>query len=209
MVRLERIQELFHGLILARILGLDVPPCLPEIAKANGTKENPNWFPVDGMYGGFSYWIESGDELSYSTRLNNELPRLHSKSWSRIETGSFQYHVITSDEILLVAEEYWDTSLFDPLDACTRRRDDWLGQNYNMLPEVIEVETLPNYCLLLTFDNYEEKHFDMTPYLHYPIFQRLQSPGFFNLAKVEHGTVVWPSGIYIAPEMLYLDSKWD
>lgn len=72
-----------------------------------------------------------------------------------------------------------------------------------MLPEVSAVQLLSN--LLLTFINGEQKHFDMTTYLHYPVFQRLQNPGFFKLAKVDYGTVVWPGDI--APETLYLDSE--
>jgi hypothetical protein len=76
-----------------------------------------------------------------------------------------------------------------------------------MLPEVSEVQPLPDYVLRLTFTNGEQKQFDMTPYLHYPVFQRLQNPGFFKLAKVDYGTVVWPGDIDIAPETLYLDSE--
>lgn len=76
-----------------------------------------------------------------------------------------------------------------------------------MLPEVSAVQPLPDYVLRLTFTNGEQKQFDMTPYLHYPIFQHLQNPGFFKLAKVDYGTVVWPGEIDIAPETLYLDSE--
>jgi len=76
-----------------------------------------------------------------------------------------------------------------------------------MLPEVAAVQARPNYALLLTFSNGEQKHFDMTPYLHYPVFRRLQNPGFFKLAKVDYGTVIWPGDIDIAAETLYLDSE--
>ena len=74
-----------------------------------------------------------------------------------------------------------------------------------MLPAVNSVQALPNYRLLLTFDNGERKCFDMSPYLHYPVFKRLQNPGFFNLARTDYGTVTWPGDIDIAPETLYLD----
>ena len=74
-----------------------------------------------------------------------------------------------------------------------------------MLPAVTAVQTLPNYRLFLTFDNGERKCFDMSPYLHYPVFHRLQNPGFFKLARPDYGTVTWPGEIDIAPETLYID----
>ena len=75
------------------------------------------------------------------------------------------------------------------------------------LPEVAAVSPLSGHILLLTFTNGEQKQYNMTPYLHYPVFQRLQNPEFFKLAKVDYGTVVWPGEIDIAPETLYLDSE--
>ena len=78
-----------------------------------------------------------------------------------------------------------------------------------MLPEVIAVQALSGHRLLLTFRNGERKRFDMSPYLHYPVFQRLQNPGFFGLARIDYGTVTWPGEIDIAPETLYLDGTQD
>ena len=43
----------------------------------------------------------------------------------------------------------------------------------------------------------------MRPYLHYPVFRRLEHPGYFSLARVDYGTVTWPGDIDIAPETLY------
>ena len=74
-----------------------------------------------------------------------------------------------------------------------------------MLPAVTAVKALPNYRLFLTFENGERKYFDMSPYLHYPVFKRLQNPGFFKLARPDYGTVTWPGEIDIAPETLYID----
>ncbi|MBS4096015.1 MAG: DUF2442 domain-containing protein [Sulfuricella sp.] len=37
----------------------------------------------------------------------------------------------------------------------------------------------------------------------YPVFCRLENPGFFSLARVDYGTVTWPGDIDIAPEALY------
>ncbi|TAN70899.1 MAG: DUF2442 domain-containing protein [Methylobacter sp.] len=72
-----------------------------------------------------------------------------------------------------------------------------------MLLDVIAVETLPDYRLLLTFENNEQKCFDMKPYLNATVFQPLKNPGFFKLARIDYGTVTWPNEIDIAPETLY------
>jgi hypothetical protein len=72
--------------------------------------------------------------------------------------------------------------------------------------EVNEVKTIPEYGLILTFNNGEQRCFDMRPYLHYPVFKRLENQGYFSLARVDYGTVTWPGDIDIAPETLYVDS---
>lgn len=72
-----------------------------------------------------------------------------------------------------------------------------------MLLDVTAVEARPDFRLDLEFENGERRRFDMTPYLHYPIFRKLENPGFFSLARAENGTVVWPGNIDIAPETLY------
>jgi len=69
--------------------------------------------------------------------------------------------------------------------------------------EVNSVETVPDFGLLLTFATGEHRRFDMRPYLSYPVFRRLENPGFFSLAHVDYGTVTWPGDIDIAPETLY------
>ena len=72
-----------------------------------------------------------------------------------------------------------------------------------MLLDVIAVEALSGFLLDLEFENVERRRFDMTPFLRYPVYRRLQNPGFFSLARASHGTVVWPGEIDIAPETLY------
>ncbi len=69
--------------------------------------------------------------------------------------------------------------------------------------EVNSVETVSDYGLLLTFNSGEQKLFDMRPYLHYPVFQRLENPGYFSMARIDYGAVTWPGDIDIAPETLY------
>lgn len=72
--------------------------------------------------------------------------------------------------------------------------------------KVTSVKPVADFKLELQFSNGELRCFDMRPYLHYPVFQRLENPGFFGLAHVDYGTVVWPGEIDIAPETLYDDS---
>jgi hypothetical protein len=68
---------------------------------------------------------------------------------------------------------------------------------------VKSVQACPDFQLLLTFANGEQRRFDMRPYLRYPVFRRLENPGYFSLARVAYNTVVWPGDIDIAPETLY------
>ena len=68
---------------------------------------------------------------------------------------------------------------------------------------VSSVVAKPEFHLALTFSNRERRLFDMRPYLHLPVYRRLENPGFFALAQVDYGTVVWPGEIDIAPETLY------
>lgn len=60
-----------------------------------------------------------------------------------------------------------------------------------------------DYSLLMTFSNGERRRFDMKPYLHLPVYRPLADVGFFEVARVDYGTVVWPGEIDIAPETLY------
>lgn len=46
--------------------------------------------------------------------------------------------------------------------------------------EVNSVEAVPGFELLLTFNSGEQRRFDMRPYLHYPVFRRLENPVFFR-----------------------------
>jgi len=69
--------------------------------------------------------------------------------------------------------------------------------------EVNAVETVTDFGLVLTLNSGERRRFDIRPYLQYPVFHRLESPGYFSLARVDYGTVTWPGDIDIAPETLY------
>ena len=73
----------------------------------------------------------------------------------------------------------------------------------SILLDVVRVEAKPDYKLLLEFENGEERVFDMTPLLAKKPFDVLHGSLLFAQASVEHGTVVWPGDIDIAPETLY------
>lgn len=68
---------------------------------------------------------------------------------------------------------------------------------------VINVETLNEYKILITFEKGVRKIFDMKPYLKYPMYKPLENPSIFNMAHTNGETVVWNDDIDIAPETLY------
>lgn len=80
---LASVQAHFHALIAQRAaeFGLPVPEQLPVLRPAHRTV---TWFPVPGMYGGFSYrLVENAGSL-----------KLQCDSWSRVSAGSEQEHII-------------------------------------------------------------------------------------------------------------------
>lgn len=76
-----------------------------------------------------------------------------------------------------------------------------------MNPSVNAVQALPDYRLLLNFENGETRIFDVAPYLDKGVFQRIQHPGLFGLAKVVAGSVEWPGEIDLSYDTLYLQSR--
>ena len=59
----------------------------------------------------------------------------------------------------------------------------------------------------VTFTNGEERDIDLAPYVaHGPIFAPVRDdPAFFQSVAVEGGTIAWPNGADIDPEVLYYD----
>lgn len=95
---LLRIQSHFHQVIRGRI-DRPIPNHglrLPELEPLLELERPQMWFPVPGMYGGFSYRLESfGVEAM-----------LVSESWSRVEGGSGQRHDITSEGSRMIEEGF-------------------------------------------------------------------------------------------------------
>ena len=73
--------------------------------------------------------------------------------------------------------------------------------------EIKEVEVLPDYRLLLTFDNKEKRIKDMKPYLNKGVFQKLKDKDFFNQVKISFGTISWGEQIDMCADSLYETSE--
>ena len=64
-----------------------------------------------------------------------------------------------------------------------------------------------DYILLLTFENDEQRLFDMKPYLDFgPVFRALKEPAMFNSVRVYFDTVSWANDADLDPEILYPNS---
>ncbi len=85
---LQAIQKNFHKVILGRaeelVVEHQVP--LPKLDSLLHSEASKGWFPIPGMAGGFSYWLE----------LDGVNSKLITESWCRVVGGSGQRHEITS-----------------------------------------------------------------------------------------------------------------
>ena len=68
------------------------------------------------------------------------------------------------------------------------------------------VKPLPNHKLLVTFENGEQRIFDVTPYLDHGVFQDLKNPAVFNSVRVNFDALEWPNGADLCPETVYAES---
>ena len=71
------------------------------------------------------------------------------------------------------------------------------------LLDVILVKPMHDHWLALSFENGENRLFDVKPLLTKKPFEPLQQQHVFEQAFVFAGTVNWPGNIDIAPETLY------
>lgn len=72
---------------------------------------------------------------------------------------------------------------------------------------VKQVTPLDRFVVRLSFTNGTQRDVDLEPYLHGPIFDpmRLDRDEFLKLALDSRaGTIVWPNGADIDPDVLYL-----
>jgi len=68
------------------------------------------------------------------------------------------------------------------------------------------VKPLPDFRLLITFENGEERMFNVEPYLHKGVFRELRNESLFNSVHVSFDTVEWANGADLCPETIYNES---
>ena len=82
-----------------------------------------------------------------------------------------------------------------------------LGEIRTVSPRVASVAPLPDFQLLLTFDNAERRLFDVKPYLAKGVFSELQDESLFRSVRVCFDTVEWANGADLCPEVLHAKSE--
>ena len=75
-----------------------------------------------------------------------------------------------------------------------------------MRPRAVAVTPLPEYCLIVTFDNNEKRIFDVKPYFDFMPFSELRNDILFNTVKIAGLSVEWIHGQDICPDDLYYNS---
>lgn len=84
-----------------------------------------------------------------------------------------------------------------------------LGNSMGMSnrPYPVEVASLGNYLLLLTYSNGEKRIFDGKPLFQYhKFYESLKDEELFNKVQVKYHTLVWNEDIDIDPIILYESS---
>ena len=69
-----------------------------------------------------------------------------------------------------------------------------------------DVKPLENYCLLLKFENNEERIFDVKPYLNIGKFKELKDEKLFTSVKICFDSIEWENKLDLDPELLYQKS---
>jgi hypothetical protein len=77
-------------------------------------------------------------------------------------------------------------------------------QSIDRLVRVIKAKPQGEFRVVLEFEDGTVKNVDLAPYLHGPIFEPIrEDPNLFEQVRVEAGTIVWPNGADIDPDVLY------
>jgi hypothetical protein len=70
------------------------------------------------------------------------------------------------------------------------------------------VELMSGFTVRLEFTNGSNREVNLESYLHGPIFEPIRNdPVMFRSVRVEGGTVAWPNGADIDPDVLYYGLK--
>ena len=76
--------------------------------------------------------------------------------------------------------------------------------------DVTDVECLGGCRVLLTFDNGERRDVDISTLVPFDgVFEQLKDESYFRKVRVEPdvGTIVWPNGVDLCPDVLYEQSR--
>jgi hypothetical protein len=76
-----------------------------------------------------------------------------------------------------------------------------------MNPHVTSVRALDDYQLEVSFENGEQKRFDVKPYLSRGIFVRLRERALFQAVRVVAGSIEWPGGLDLSYDTLYIGGQ--
>ena len=80
-----------------------------------------------------------------------------------------------------------------------------------MNPDIVAVEVSAHYVVRLSFADGSQGTVDLRPWIsgRGGLFAPLQDPAYFEQVSVdrEAGTIVWPNGVDIDPDMLFLAAR--
>lgn len=71
------------------------------------------------------------------------------------------------------------------------------------LYDVTDIHVLAGYRLAVSFEDGLRGTVDLSKRLEGPVFGPLADERLFSQATIEHGTVVWPNGAALAPDVMY------
>lgn len=76
------------------------------------------------------------------------------------------------------------------------------------LVRVRKATPLAGFTMQLEFEDGTQKEINLEPFLRGTIFKPIrEDPELFRQVKIEGGTIVWPNGADIDPDVLYYDLK--
>jgi len=71
-----------------------------------------------------------------------------------------------------------------------------------MIPDIVDIEILPEHRIKVTLSNGNKGIFDVKPYLDRGIFKELKDYNYFKRARIEFGTITWPNEQDFSPETI-------
>ena len=73
-------------------------------------------------------------------------------------------------------------------------------------PNIAKAKSIEDYKIIITFENGEERIFDVVPYLEFPVFRPLKDLGEFHKFSIIDGTIEWACGADLSTDTFYLGS---